>query len=377
MRTEQVADGYDINGAAGGPAAGPSRHVDLASLRELVAAVLAGSGYPADRAELVADSLVHADRRGVSSHGVTRTRIYSRRARAGMVDPNAEPQVSGPTAARVVDAHNAPGQVAADAATRVAIEVAGAHGISVVGVVNSNHCGTLAYFLERIAKAGLVGLAATNGPAVMAYFGGRTRAVGTNPLGYAIPRPDGPPIVLDMATSNAARGKIISMARSGEGRVPDGWAVDAEGRPTTDPVAAIEGAVLPFAGPKGSGLAMGVELLCGTMLSGFTGTQIGDMYEQWDRPQRVGHIFIAIAPESFGSRAAFDDNVRRFVADVHALPPAEGMSRVLLPGEREDLAAAAADRDGLLLPGPVIADLEALADELGLSQRLVRKDGAP
>ncbi|MDV3125441.1 Ldh family oxidoreductase [Mycobacterium sp. 21AC1] len=371
MAAEQVTSSYDIEAV---PVAGPSRHVDVQSLRTLVAAVLLGSGYPADRADLVADSLVHADRRGVGSHGVTRTRIYSRRARAGMVDPNAQPECSGPMAARMVDAHNAPGQVGADIATRTAIEVAGVYGISVVGVVNSNHCGTLAYFLERIAHAGLVGLAATNGPAVMAYFGGRTRAVGTNPLGYAIPRPDGPPIVLDMATSNAARGKIISMARSGEGQVPEGWAVDVEGRPTADPVAALEGAVLPFAGPKGSGLAMGIELLCGTMLSGITGPQVGDMYEQWDRPQRVGHVFIAVAPESFGSRAAFDDNVRRFVTEVGALPPAEGSSRVMLPGEREDIAGIAADRDGLLLSGAVIADLEALADELGLPDRLVRKD---
>ncbi|MGV9799861.1 Ldh family oxidoreductase [Mycobacterium sp. NPDC003449] len=367
MATKKVASSYDIEALTD---VGPDRHVDTTSLRGQVAAVLRASGYPGDRAELVADSLVHAERRGVRSHGVTRTRIYSRRARAGLVDPNADPQVRGDRATRIVDARNAPGQVGAAVATDSAMEVARTHGIGVVGVVNSNHCGTLAYFLERIGDAGLIGLAATNGPAVMAYFGGRTRAVGTNPLGYAFPRLDGPPIVLDMATSNAARGKIISMARSGQGRVPEGWAVDTDGRSTTDPVAALEGAVLPFAGPKGSGLAMGIEFLCGTMLSGVTGPRIGDMYEQWDRPQQVGHVFFAIDPTSFGSREAFDERVREFVAEIHGLPTAQGADRVLLPGELETAACAAADRDGLLLPGAVIADLEALADELDLPDRL-------
>lgn len=367
MSTKQVATSYDIGG---GDVAGPERYVDTDSLRTLVAATLRGSGYPDARAELVADSLVHADCRGVDSHGVTRTRIYSRRARAGLVDPNAVPQVRGNRATRFVDAQNAPGQVGADVATDTAIAVAGEHGISVVGVTNSNHCGTMAYFLERIARAGFIGLAATNGPAVMAYFGSRTRSVGTNPLGYAIPRPDGPPIVLDMATSNAARGKIISMARSGEGQVPEGWALDVDGRPTTDPVAALEGAVLPFAGPKGSGLAMGIEFLCGTMLSGITGPQIGDMYEQWDRPQRVGHVFFAIDPESFGSRTAFDQHVTEFAAEIGALPTAEGFDQVFLPGQREDTASAACARDGILLSGAVIADLQTLAAELGVSDQL-------
>jgi LDH2 family malate/lactate/ureidoglycolate dehydrogenase len=197
---------------------------------------------------------------------------------------------------------NAPGQVAAQAAVMEAITGARQLGMCAVGVINSNHCGALAFFLRRIAEAGLVGVAASNGPAVMAYFGGRSRAVGTNPLGYSIPRPGGPPIILDMATSNAARGKIISMARSGVGTVPEGWAVDVNGRMTTDPADALAGAVLPFAGPKGSGLAMGIEFLCGTMLSGITGSQIGDMYEQWDRPQRVGHIFFAIDPASWGTQ---------------------------------------------------------------------------
>jgi LDH2 family malate/lactate/ureidoglycolate dehydrogenase len=145
---------------------------------------------------------------------------------------------------------------------------------------------------------------------------------------------------------------------------------------TTDPADALAGAVLPFAGPKGSGLAMGIEFLCGTMLSGITGSQIGDMYEQWDRPQRVGHIFFAIDPASWGTPESFEAHVREFVDEVAQLPPAEGFNRVLLPGEIEEAAEAKAAVHGVLLPGSVIADLESLAADLGLAAELASVDAS-
>jgi LDH2 family malate/lactate/ureidoglycolate dehydrogenase len=374
--TQQPMGGYDITGSG---AAEEDGRVAPADLRDLVTRLLEAAGYPTPRAALAADSLVDADMRGVSSHGVTRVRIYTKRALAGMVDPKAEPQiVVGARAGRLLDANNAPGHVAADAAVTEAMSGAKELGVCVVGIRNSNHCGTLAYFMRRITQAGYVALAASNGPAVMAYFGGRTRAVGTNPIGYAIPRPDGPPIVLDMATSNAARGKIIQMARSGHGEVPDGWAVDVEGRPTTDPVRAIAGAVLPFGGPKGSGLAMGAEFLCGALLSGVTGSRVGDMYENWDRPQQVGHMFFALDPDCWVGREAFDDNVRAFVDEVRTLPTAVNHSQVLLPGELEERAAEEATRRGVPLSGAVINDLRSLARELEIEETLtVQREHEP
>ena len=370
---ERNLGGYGIPTAVGGAR---RARVDVASLRTFVTSLLTAARFPRPRAELVADSLVYADMRGIGSHGVSRARIYTRRAVEGMVDPDADPVVvRGKGATRLLDGRNAPGQVAADVAVTTAVEGAHDLGACAVGVVNSNHCGTLAYFLSRITDAGLVGLAGSNGPPVMAYHGGRTRAVGTNPLGYAFPRPDGPPVVLDMATSNAARGKIIQMARTGEGQVPEGWAVDAEGRPTTDPVEAIAGAVLPFAGPKGSGLAMGIELLCGTLLSGVTGSAVGDMYENWDRTQQVGHFFLALDPDCFAGRQAFDENIRRFVTEVKQLPPAVGHSEVLLPGEREHWAAQETEAHGVPLPGAVVDDLRELGRELAVQDVLLERPG--
>ena len=339
----------------------------LEAARIAVARILAAGGYPGGAAELVADSLVDAEARGIASHGISRTRIYVDRVRAGLVDAAAEPSVDNRSrACRTVDARNAPGQVAAQLAVTQVVDAADRWGIAMVGVVNSNHCGALGYFQRRIAAAGQVGLAASNGPAAMTYHGARVKAVGTNPLGYAVPRTSAPPIVLDMATSVVAKGRIISAAKAGQTEIPSGWAIDSQGRPATTPAAALAGAVVPFGGPKGSGLAMGIDLLCGALLSGVTGAGIGDMYDDWTRTQRVGHLFIAVDPEAWTGRERFAASVEAFVAEVKALPAAPGHERVLLPGEPEDQRLAAAARDGLDLSPLTVADLNSVAAEVGL-----------
>lgn len=356
-----------VRGAA---TAEPPWLVPMNELREHCAAVLRAAGLDRTAAELVADSLVDAEARGISSHGVTRTRIYSERLRGGMIDAAAVPVVARETAGSVLlDANNAIGHVGADAAVDLAVARAAETTMSAVGVTNSNHCGTLAYFTRRAASRGLVTIGMSTAPPTMVYFGGRTRAVGTNPLSIAVPRPDGPPIVVDMATSSTARGKIILANQLGK-EIPEGWAVDRDGRPTTDAAAALEGSVMPFSGPKGSGLAMMVELLAGAMVAGVTGTGIGDMYEDWTRPQRVGHLFLALNPDGWAGRSAFAAHVRDFAAGVHALPPGDGFDGVLLPGEVEDAALATAERDGVTVSSTVFADLASLAREVGLDRRL-------
>jgi len=344
----------------------------LDEVRTAVARILAAGGYPDQAADLVADSLVDAEARGITSHGISRTRIYVDRVRAGLVDPLAEPSVDeGGRACRTVDARNSPGQVAAEAAVAHVVGAASRWGIAMVGVMNSNHCGALGYFLRRIAAAGHIGFAASNGPAAMTYYGARVKAVGTNPLGYAVPRSAAPPIVLDMATSVVAKGKIIQAAKNGQTEIPPDWAVDSEGRPATTPAAALAGAVIPFGGPKGSGLAMGIDLLCGALLSGVIGSGVGDMYDDWTRTQRLGHIFIAVDPEAWTGRDKFAASVEAFVAEVRALPVAPGHERVLLPGEPEDQRLAVAARDGLDLSPLTVADLSSVAAEVGLGRNVL------
>lgn len=351
------------------PAAGP-RRVTLDDLRRHCQTLLEHAGLGTDAAALIADSLTDADARGINSHGVLRTRIYTERLRAGILDASAEPRIVSDTGSSVyLDAGNAPGHVGARAGVDAAIERAAAGAVSVAGVRNSNHCGTLAYYARRATGRGLIAIAMSTAPPTMVYFGGRTRAVGTNPLCIAVPRPDGPPIVVDMATSATARGKIILASQLGKD-IPDGWAVDAAGRPTTDSAAALAGSVLPFGGPKGSALAMMIDLLCGALLAGVTGSGIGDLYDDFTRTQRVTHLFVVLNPDGWLGSAPFLAHVGDFAAQVHALPPADGFEEVLLPGEVEERARARAERDGVLLSAEVAADLDRLAEELGASSRI-------
>lgn len=343
--------------------------VPLDVLRAHCAAVLGATGLPAATADLVAGSLVDADARGIGSHGVVRLGIYASRLKSGAVDPLAVPVVENDGAAARVDARNAVGQLGALTGLEAAVALAGAHGVGVAGVANSNHCGTLAYFTRRAAAGGVAVVALSNAPPTMTYHGGRGRAVGTNPLSIAVPRDDGPPLVLDIASSATARGKVIVAEQQGR-PIPAGWAVDPDGRPTTDATAALAGSMLPFGGPKGSGLAMMIELLCGGLVSGVTGHALGDMYLHPDRQQRVSHLFLALDPDRWLGRAAFAAHVEGFAREVHDLPAADGVDRVLLPGEVEDAALAAAERDGVRLPAAARAELDAVAAEFGLPHRL-------
>jgi LDH2 family malate/lactate/ureidoglycolate dehydrogenase len=344
--------------------------VSPAALRQHCSALLVAAGLDDEAADLVADSLVDTEMRGIASHGMTRTRIYVRRLRAGLVDAAARPAVVARfPGGGTVDARNAMGHLGARAGVDLAADGAKASGAYAVGVINSNHCGALGYFARRATQLGLAVLAMSTAPPTMAYFGGRSRAVGTNPLCLAVPCADGPALVLDIATSATARGRILVAEQLGV-PIPAGWAVDPEGHATTDAAAALAGAVLPFAGAKGSGLAMMVDLLCGGLLAAVSGRDIGDMYDNWDRPQCVTHLFVVLDPDRWIGRAAFADHVRRFAANVHALPPAAGVERVLLPGEVEEAAAERAEREGVRLLGPVAADLDELASELGVPARL-------
>jgi LDH2 family malate/lactate/ureidoglycolate dehydrogenase len=345
--------------------------IGMDELRDFCASVLAHVGLADGSATLVADSLVDAEARGIKSHGVQRTRIYAERLRAGLLNKSGQPWLLRESEAMaLVDADNCIGHVGAKAGIDAAQERAVATGVGVAGVRNSNHCGALGYFARTVAEAGSIVIAASNAPPTMTYFGGRTSAVGTNPLCIAVPRGDGAPLVVDMATSATARGKIIVAHQQGD-LIPDGWAIDKEGRPTTDPAAALEGSVLPFAGPKGSGLAMMIDLLCGALLGGPTGHAIGNMYEDWTRPQEVGHLFIVLDADGWVGKDAFLSAVAAFAEEVHDLPPSAGFDSVLLPGEIEDAALERARADGLVLSDAVFLDMNQLAEDLAAPQRLI------
>ena len=343
-----------------------SRRHDAAALREFCALALERAGMRRADAALTAESLVAADLRGVHSHGALRVGVYVDRLRAGSIHPQARLEmVRDGGAAVVADAQAGPGIAMAARAMDLALARAHTHGIAAVSVRNGNHCGMLAFFAMRALAAGCVGVAASNGDSQVAPWGARAKFLGTNPLAVAVPAHEESPVVLDMATSVVAHGKVKGAADRGE-PIPADWAVDAEGRPTTDAVRAMAGALLPFGGFKGSGVSLLIELLAGALPGARSGTEIVPLYQKLGEPQGIGHFFLALEVAAFGPLEAFacrvDDTVRR----IRALPRAAGVQRIYAPGEPEYLRAAEYRRDGIPLPGDAVAELARAAGLLGL-----------
>ena len=309
-------------------------------------------------ARLVADTLVAADLRGVHSHGVQRLPGYVRQIMAGETVASAQPEVVHRTATTaVIDAHRGMGQVAAHAAMQLAIELAQESAQGTVAVRNSTHCGALAYFSMMAPPAGCIGFAATNAGINMTPWGGSVKLVGNNPLAYAIPTGRDFPLVLDMATSVVAGGKLDVAHLRGE-PIPVGWAVGPDGRPTTDPVTARQGALLPVGGPKGYGLAVVLDILCGVLAAGRFGAGLGE--------PGASHFLQAIRIDAFGPLDAFLGRMDALVEQLHACPPAPEADRVYLPGEIEHELSQQHQRDGIPIPASLVTDLRTLAEDLGI-----------
>lgn len=335
-------------------------------LRAFCSALLQRHGVPPDAANTVADALVLADMRGVGSHGVHRLSIYLERLGRGIVAPTPHSTVIRETpATALLDAGNTLGMVAATEAMRRAIDKAQKVGASWVAVRNSNHFGMAAYYTLIAAREGMIGLAMTNAVSTMAPFGAIETYTGTNPIAVAVPAGREPPLVMDMATSAAARGKIALAARH-RGRIPEGWAMDADGLPVTDAAEALRSILLPFAGPKGSALALVIEALAGVLSGAMVTREVGRLYGDFDRGQGVGHLLGAIAVEAFADADEFGARMERLVRDIRALRPAPGVERVLAPGDVEWQAMQTAERDGVSVEPEVWEELAGLARAHGV-----------
>ncbi|HKV45949.1 MAG TPA: Ldh family oxidoreductase [bacterium] len=336
-------------------------------LATFVATVFREIGVPDPDARLVADTLVEADLRGVHSHGVMRLPIYVKRIQAGLIRARASVTTTadGPAFAQL-DAHNSLGQVAGVRAIDLAIHKAREAGVGVVGVAHSTHFGAAAYYAMRAAAEQMVGIAITNTLALMPPVGGAAPVVGNNPIAYAIPADRHRPVVLDIATSVVARGKVQRAQGRGD-RIPLDWGVNRQGEPTDRPEEIMEGGMLlPFGGHKGFGLAMIFDLLCGPLVGGACSAGIAGLaLPEHNRPQDVGHLFAAVDVARFRPLPDFLAEVDRYIDMVHATPRAPGVERLYVPGEIE-FELADARRDGVPLDAHVVKGLAALAEEFSL-----------
>ena len=343
--------------------------IDHNRLRDFATAVYAGEGVPELDARLLANTLVQADLWGHQSHGVLRLGWYFERLRNGVMKPVTQPEfITDAGAIAHIDGHDGVGQVLTALAAQQAIERAKAHGIGAVGVRNSNHFGTCMYYTLMAAREGCVMILTTNGGPAMAPWGGRKKIIGTNPWSVAAPAGSRAPFVMDMANTGVARGKIY-LARNRNEPIPLGWAIDAEGAPTTDPQKAIEGIILPMAGHKGYAIAAVVDLLSGVLTgSGFL-SAVHSPYKTAEK-SNCGHLMIAINIEAFQPLAQFNERMEAFVSEIKSVPLAQGCDEVFYPGEMEARNDEKNRRDGLALPEDTLADLSRIAKLTALESKL-------
>lgn len=334
--------------------------VTVERLKQLSNAALVAVGVPAEDAAAVTRVLVEADMMGIATHGVIRLTPYTTRIRMGGVKakPRVIVEARAPSLA-VVDGDNGLGPVIGTRALKAAMAMAAATGIAYVGCRNSNHFGAMMPYALTACDAGFVMIAATNAGPTMPPWGGAEAKIGNNPLCVAAPVPGGAHFILDMAMSVAARGKI-RIAERNKTPIPEGWAVDKDGRPTTDAAAAMRGFLVPFGGHKGSGLSLAVDILAGVITGAGFLTGIASWTEQPKEPQRAGHFFLLIDPARLTGADAFAKSMTEFRQIVRSTRPADPESPVLLPGEREQKHRQATLTEGVTVPADVLREVEAL-----------------
>ena len=331
--------------------------ITLDEARGLVSAALQKAGAGAAMADATARALVLAEAQGLASHGLSRVAQYSTHLRNGRVNGAARPVVhASKPAAAVVDADEGLAFAACDLAVAEAIRRAGECGIANVGVANSHHCGVVVDHLRAVAEAGMVGLGFANSPAAMPAAGGRHPIFGTNPVAAIFPRRgNATPLMVDLSLSEVARGKLMVAAKAGR-PIPEGWALDAEGRPTTDPAAGMAGSMLPIgarSGPKGAMLALVVELLVTALIGANFGFEASSFFVDAGNRPRIGQAFIVIDPGALAGRASFVDRVEVLVAEMLT------DDGVRLPGERREALRRRAEAEGVEIGDALLASLHA------------------
>ena len=266
-------------------------------MRELGLAAFRAAGADATTAACVTDALLLAELDGMPSHGYSRIPFYVAQAKTGKVNAQARPVVTHPLPAlTVVDAACGYAFPAIQAGLDAAIPLAERYGIAYVGVRNSHHCGMLGHYVEAIAQKGFIGMAFSNSPAAMAPWGGNKASFGTNPIAFGCPQAGGDPIVVDMSLSKVARGKIMNAKQRGDASIPEGWALDSDGKPTTDPEKALKGTMVPLGDAKGAALALMVEILSASLTGSHHAFEASSFFEAEGLAPAIGQSFLLIKP---------------------------------------------------------------------------------
>ncbi len=329
--------------------------LSLEALHDLARRSLLGAGADVDLAQATAAALVYADARGQAAHGVARIPQYAAHLRNGRADGRARPRLlAAKGGATLIDAGSGLAFAACAMAIAEVIGRAADFGVALSAVTNSHHFGVAGYHLEAVGAAGLVGLAFGNSPAALAAAGGTRPLFGTNPIAAIFPRPRAAPLLIDLSLSAIARGKLMLAANDGQ-PIPLGWALDKDGKPTTDPRAGLEGSMLGLGGAKGALLALMVEILVTALTGAALGFEATSFFVDAGNRPRLGQAFLAVDPAALAGRAIYDERIEALLAAMTAEP------QVRLPGARRAALALQAARDGVAIPGALHQRLIALA----------------
>ncbi|HEY1649368.1 MAG TPA: Ldh family oxidoreductase [Terracidiphilus sp.] len=336
-------------------------------LQNLVAELAGGVGVPPDDAALFAEALVDADLHGVPTHGVSRLNIYLKRIEAGLIDPKAALTIDRRAGSVLaLNAGNGLGQVQARKALDLLMPLAQQNGVATATVRNSQHFGALSWYANYAANQGLVLLAMTNGEPAMSPAGGYEAFFGTNPIAASFPTGKGFPVKIDLATSTVARGNIIA-AQKKKAAIPEGWALDRDGKPTTDASEALLGTVLTMAGHKGYALAMMVEVFSGVLSGAAIGPDVGSMYKNLDRKQDVGHFFCLFNVEAFLDYREYLQRMNETIDRIKTSKKRPGVDEILVPGERSARTAEKNRAQGVPVGDETIAELEQWCSRLKIA----------
>ncbi len=324
----------------------------LAQAHDLVVAALTRARTSPDNAASVARALVAAEADGLKGHGLSRVPIYAAQANIGKVDGLAAPSLIRARPGLVlVDAAHGFAYPAIEAAERVLPEMARTQGVAAAGIRRSHHCGAAGHPVERLAERGLVAILFVNTPGGMAPWGGSKPVFGTNPVAFACPLPGRTPLVVDLSLSKVARGNVMAAKQRGE-TIPEGWAIDEHGKPTTDPDAALRGTMVPMGDAKGTALALMVELLAAGLTGANFAAEASSFLDAEGPPPGTGQLMVAFDPAAFGG-----DAVTRFGALADAI---EAQPGARLPGSRRLAARVKAKTEGLSLSDALLKEIEAL-----------------
>ncbi len=326
--------------------------ISLDAATALLTSALASNGVPDVAARSVAHALVSAEAEGQVGHGFSRLSDYIAQARSGKIIATAQPTCTenGP-AALSVDAGHGFAYPALDLAFERGVAAARVNGTAAVSVTRSHHCGALSVQVDRIAREGLIGLMVANTPSAIAPWGASTPLFGTNPIAFAAPRADGPPLVIDLSLSRVARGKVMNAKKTGQ-PIPEGWALDHQGKPTTDPDAALNGSMVPIGDAKGTALALMVEILAAVLTGAQFSSEMSSYFSADGPPPGAGQFLLILRP---ASREGFAARIEELLSQIEAMEGAR------LPGSRRIAAIERARNQGLQVPSTYLDAARALA----------------